>query len=378
MIEEAQAKVAEVDARLSANDDPATREYAERTLQRTLVEVEKILPFLRPLMDSARRDDVPLGMLVALDSAIEALLPQGADPIVHFDNAHMYSTLDLSEALSRPTELKPTPVAFFVPVLDPFNALLMPLLVHEIGHTAIFQASLGSATMSLASADLNDLLAQHFSGAETETLFRSQTQLVGWVDELLCDSLAAAVCGPSYLFAAASFLPATAQDDPASSHPFPSERLRTVLESLTRAGWGDFLAATCPETAEWLRQQAAPSAPANQQEEFLRSACSVLVPAIESTIAGHVQTPIDADAYYTLAPEAMGQLRMRVPPSEVDQQPIGPWEILVVGWQWFFQMHGDSPATLVEATRDLELSRVLLRAIEMSQIRQLWSDSDAV
>ena len=288
VIEQAEATVVDVEAKLQASDDDKTRRYAERALHRTLTEVETILPFLRPLMESVRRDDVPIDMLVALDSAIEALLPAGADPVVHFDDAHMYSTLDLYEALSWPQESEPTPVAFFVPVLSPFNALMTPLLVHEIGHTAILQANLGSSTMSVASDDLNTLLAKHLSDADPETRFKVQTHLVSWVDELLCDSLATAICGPGYLFAAASFLPATAHDDPASSHPFPSDRLRFSLASLDSSGWSDFMAATCPETVGWLRQRATPRTPTSGQERFLREACEALAPAIESTVANHV------------------------------------------------------------------------------------------
>ena len=378
VIEQAEETLADVDAKLVASDDDKIRRYAERALHRTLTQVETILPLLRPLMESVRRDDVPIGMLVALDSAIEALLPAGADPVVHFDNAHMYSTLDLYDMLGWSQGSEPTPVAFFVPVLSPFNALMTPLLVHEIGHTAILQADLGSTTMSVASDDLNTLLAEHLSGADPETRFTVKTQLVGWVDELLCDSLATAICGPSYLFAAAAFLPATAHDDPASSHPFPSYRLQFSLASLKSTGWSDFMAATCPETIEWLRRRATLRTPPSGQERFLYEACEALAPAIESTVSNHVSEAIDAEGYAAVAPHALDQLRMRVPASEIDQEPIGPWQILVLGWQWSFEVHGDSPATLAQAPNDPELSRVLLRAIEMAQIRRLWSDHDAV
>ena len=52
VIEQAEASVAEVDAKLKARDDVATRRYAERELHRTLTEIETILPLLRPLMES--------------------------------------------------------------------------------------------------------------------------------------------------------------------------------------------------------------------------------------------------------------------------------------------------------------------------------------
>ena len=378
VIELAEAAVADVDAKLEASDDDATRHYAQRELHRTLTEVETILPFLRPLMESVRRTDVPIGMLVALDSAIDALLPAGADPVVHFDDAHMYSTLDLYEALSWRQEDAPTPVAFFVPVLSPFNALMTPLLVHEIGHTAILQANLGSTAMSAASDDLNALLARYVTDAETEMRFKIHTQLVGWVDELICDSLATAICGPSYLFAAASFLPATAHDDPTSSHPFPSERLRFCLASLESSGWSDFMTSTCPETVGWLQWRATSDEPETEQERFMREACEALAPAIEAAVTNHVSVAIDAQAYAVIAPHALDQLRMSVPASEINQEPIEPWQILVLGWQRSFELYGDSPASLAKAPYDPELSRVLLRAIEMAQIRRLWSNPNAV
>ena len=378
VIEQAEATLADVDAKLKASHNDSVLRYAERTLRRTLTEVETILPFLRPLMESVRRDDVPIGMLVALDSAIAALLPAGADPIVHLHDRHMYATLDLYQLLRWPQGCEPTPVAFFVPVLSPFNALMTPLLVHEIGHTAILQANLGSTTMSLASDDLNDLLAKHLSDADPETRFKAQTQLVGWVDELVCDSLATALCGPSYLFAEAAFLPATAPDDAASSHPFPSYRLRSSLASLESTGWGSFMEDTCPETIRWLRHQATSHAPTSEREQFLREACEALAPAIKSTVSDHVSDPVSAEAYAAVAPHALDQLRMRVPASEIDQEPIGPWHILVLGWQWSFEVRGDSPKTLAAAPNDRELSRVLLRAIEMAQIRRLWRDHNAV
>lgn len=149
LIERAESAIAGIDAALANKNDDATRVYAGRALQRTLAEVETKLPFLRPLIESVRREDVPLGLLVSLDMAIEALLPNGADPVVHFDDAHMYSTLDLCNAMRLKTTDKPDPVVFFVPVLDPFNALLTPLLVHEIGHSTISQANLQIQEVSL-------------------------------------------------------------------------------------------------------------------------------------------------------------------------------------------------------------------------------------
>lgn len=382
VIEHARKTLAEVDSKLNASDvDDKTKGYAGRDLHRVLIEVEILLPFLRPLMESVRRDDVPIGMLVALDSAIDALLPANVDPVVHLYNAQMYATLDLDkllcEILGWPQGEEPTPVAFFVPVLSPFNALMTPLLVHETGHTAIHQARLASTAMSHAEDDINALLKKHFSDADAKTCIKAQTKLWKWVEELLCDSMATAICGPGFLFAQAAFL-ATARDDPASSHPFPSFRLQLSLMELESAGWSDFMADTCHETIEWLRQRTTPRTRATKQDRFLREACEVLAPAIEKTVSSHVPKRISVQEYNEVAPHAIEQMRMRVPPSEIDQKPLESWQILVLGWQWSFEFHGDSPVTLAKAPNDPNLSRVLLRAIEMAQIRRIWRDYDAV
>ena len=377
VIEQAEETLSDVDAKLEASDDAKIRRYAERALHRTLTEVETILPFLRPLMESVRRDDVPIGMLVALDSAIEALLPAGADPVVHFDSAHMYSTLDLYEMLNWPQENEPTPVAFFVPVLSPFNALMTPLLVHEIGHTAILQANLGSAAVSAASDDLNRLLARYVSDAETKTRFEVQTQLVGWVDELLCDSLATAICGPSYLFAAASFLPATAHDDPASSHP--SERPTPLLPWRR---WRPAAGAT-----SWRPHVPKPSdgsggrrLPARQHRDK------------SGSCARHARHWRRRSSR-----QSLNMSRRRLTPRGTPRSLRTPWINCACACQQVRSTRSPSnrgrswcwDGSVLRGSRRLtgnpgsgakrpELSRVLLRAIEMAQIRRLWSDHDAV
>ena len=373
LIERAESAMAKIDAAVANKNDNLTRIYASRALQRILDRVETKLPFLRPLIESVRREDVPLGLLVSLDMAIEALLPNGADPIVHFNDAHMYSTLDLCNAMRLKTEDKLTPVVFFVPVLDPFNALMIPLLVHEIGHTAISQANLQNREVSLI---INELSARYWPNAEPKTLMKvkARDQLKKWMDELLCDGLAAAICGPAYLFAAAAFLPATAHDDLTDSHPFPSYRLRVMLTALESKGWSPMLTQTCPQTIDWIRNLGEDNYAPSGIESFLRNACMELQPVIDSIVQRHVPEALDADKYERIVPNALDQLRIHVPPSEIDGVPLEPWQIILLGWQYSFDLRGDAPSTLALAPKDRDFSQMILRAIEMSQIRRLWSE----
>ena len=90
------------------------------------------------------RSDVPSGLLYLVDYLIEDILKASADPVIHLERANMYSTerlIDRWESLSNelgvvwnePVE----PVIFYLPGFDYQNALLSPILAHEVGHSVI-------------------------------------------------------------------------------------------------------------------------------------------------------------------------------------------------------------------------------------------------
>lgn len=114
LIKRAESAVADIS--LADNMNDYARGMAGIDLQQTLKEVEKTLPFMRPLMESVSRDDIPLGLLVILDTAIDGLLPNGADPVVHVVNQHMYSTVDLYRLMGLEQGIEATPIVFFLPV----------------------------------------------------------------------------------------------------------------------------------------------------------------------------------------------------------------------------------------------------------------------
>lgn len=208
----------------------------------------------------------------------------------------------------------------------------------------------------------------------SKTVVKVFTKLNGWIDELLCDCLAVAVCGPAYLFAAAAFLPATANDDPNSTHPFPSERLRQVLAALESRNWLTMLEETCPQTTNWLRKHGTISGGLSKDEAFLRDACRTFQPMIDSVVKNHVGKPFNADDYRRISSPALDKLRMHIPPSEINNRPLDPWHILLLGWQYSFDFYGDSPSTLARAPNDRDLSKLILRSIEIAQILRLWGE----
>lgn len=94
-------------------------------------------------------------------------------------------------------------------------------------------------------------------------------QLMG--PRLVCDALALALTGPSFLYASAAFLPAPSPGA-MGSHPYAADRLRLSLEQLKALGWGDYLAAATPTILMWVKSlQSATPPPATPQEEFMRA-----------------------------------------------------------------------------------------------------------
>jgi len=192
--------------------DPAVGPSLERELYRLLDELKLVHLFLGMYAGDFGRNDLPVGLVHMVDALVRDLLPRGADPIIHLSPENMYSTLGVVEAAKQLWRLTPPPdphpVGFNLPALNPENAMLAPILAHEVGHTAWRQgldAQLNAtADLTAASAHLRSAVvpggpsAQHLA-----ELFDS------WRQELLCDALAAVLTGPSFLFASAVFLPVT-------------------------------------------------------------------------------------------------------------------------------------------------------------------------
>lgn len=370
LIDEATARLDDLSNQVAKETDPRSQQILVRGLERLLREVESVLPQLQPYLDDARRRDVAVGLQVSLSRLIERLLPEGAEPIVHLDSDYMYATLDLRRALGRAPNGTPS-VVFFVPGCDPFNALLLPILAHEAGHTAIDQANLGSEVVELARQQLDVLLATHLAGADQQVRRDCQVQLLQWVDELLCDALAVAVCGPAFLFAAAAFLPATADGVMSATHPFPSDRLRITLNHLEALGWNEICAPTAAQTMSWLRDIAARQ-PTSGNEEFLRQACEVLEPHLLAVATGHVSAFLP-EHYVAVSEPALRHLRRRTPPCEVAGSPLQPEQIQLAGWLYGFELHGDLPKSLATIVADEDLSKLLMRAVEAARIQELWA-----
>jgi hypothetical protein len=353
-----------------------------RKLLRLLAQVTSFST-LTPFLADVGRRDLPIGLLQIADVLVEALLPGGADPVIHLDEHHMYSTLDL-EALATPTltalgydaVIDNVPLVLFVPAIDPNNALLMPILAHEIGHAAVEASSLGSTTLAAADLDpLNALLDECLRAAGDPDPGPWQVQLFGWIDELLCDALALVLTGPSFLFAASAFLPAP-QAGTVGSHPFPSDRIGFALKALEALGWEPTLRDRVPYLMTWLSEIATVGAsPTDPKERFLREGLRTLEDAILTTARGHVRHALTAEVFDNLDSRVMQLIDLAIPPAQVGVEPVPPWMVVLAGWLHRFAQEGDRAETLAVATADRSFNQYILKAIEMSRVVALWAET---
>ena len=364
---------------IAASDDE--RNVLGRKAHR-LLQLSEILGQLTPFVRDVERQDVPLGLLQMIDVLVESLLPGGADPVVHSDTRFMYSTMDLVQAvqpvlaaLTVSQQLVSRPVVFFLPAGDPSNALLMPILAHEVGHAAVERDNLGSEVLRSVDADrLNALFTMCLGRAPgTTNGGRWQLDLFHWLDEFLCDALATALCGPSLLFAAAAFFPAS---DPGTltSHPFPADRLKLCLEQLSELGWDDILSAQCPRTVAWLAARETPTPTGDPREDFLRGAVNIIREPLGRIARAHVPNPLLPAEFVAASGDLCKLISAGIPPAQLGVRPADPWSITLAGWFEQFNSRGDRPGTLAVAVADREFNEFLQKSIELARIARLWSE----
>ena len=161
---------------------------------------------------------------------------------------------------------------------------------------------------------------------------------------LLCDSLATAICGPSYL-SCRGRIPSghgarrSYEQPPLPERPTPLLSGVVGVHRLERLH-GDHMSrdrrmAPAASDSRLTRYQDKSGSCATHARHWRRQSSRQ-----SRTMSRWRSTPRRT---LRVAPHALDQLRMSVPASEINQEPIGPWQILVLGWQRSFELYGDSP-----------------------------------
>lgn len=358
---------------------------------RKMMRAKQLLEILHNELFSYRLDvgrrDLQSGLLYLVDLLIEDLLKASADPVIHLDASYMYSTQrllgrwealssELGVAWTQPTE----PIIFNLPGLEPTNALLSPVLAHEVGHSVIQKNDLVNALgTALDPAPLDHLVKKYEAddaGADPADAFR---QFAAWAEELLCDALATELTGPSFAFSVAVFFPASSAGLSGPEHPDPAQRFDLALKQISMNGWRPALDRLCPDVMSWLDAVALtpPTLVVTPREEFLRGLVELAIPEIITIAHHYVDTPLEWGDYEPHEGQLATFLQAGIPPAEFSGQSADPWHIIAAVWLHGMLVHGATASGLVSTVRDKDLSRFALKSIEMSRVLRLWRDGDA-
>jgi hypothetical protein len=365
----------------SLNEEPRTgRELQVRVrgLLRSRQQLGLMYRVVAHFENDIGRRDLPVGLLYLIDEIVRDLLPQSADPLVHLDDRYMYSTLPLLETL--PELLKPEaidhphPVAFNLPGLDPANAMLAPILAHEVGHTSWRQ---GTATILDSRIDeqaVRDALDPAISAGEDPADLAKT--YASWCQELMCDALAATLTGPSFLFSSAVFLPAPGLGG-LGSHPYQRDRIALTLRILERYGWTETLERLSPRTLAWCTDLVSrPELSGHPRETALRNAMAVVESELLQVAEDQCSTRLRVEDFVGVEAVLLQHIEAQVPPVELANAPATPWMIVCGAWFGEIAARGDDPSALPLIAADSRVNRFALKAVELAAIAASWSDHE--
>lgn len=372
--------------------DVAALDVETRSLLRLLPELDGLHRVVATYGADIGREDLAVGVLHLVDRLIDDVLPDDADPIIHLDNDYMYSTLPLVEYLAVTTPsptastaavadafAEPHPVVFNLPALDPTNALLTPILAHEVGHSAsrtkLMEEVLRRLPIDDINAEFRNQVAQLPPTHQSIAVRDWSVRFHDWLEELLCDAIAAVLTGPSFLFASAVFLPAPAARA-VGTHPHERDRVALCLRLLDRLGWSPFMRRHVPDIHDWCSDLGGNPVLDNTPEEaFLRKAMELAEPHLEAVAKEYVRATLEPEVAELHLVEALTLLRIEVPPIDVQGTLLSLWEVILYGWVCEIQNLGGTPDALATAAGNTRLNAFLVKTLELVSVRRLWEDA---
>lgn len=365
----------------------ALRQNVVQRLERMQFSLDTLHHQMATYREAVARSDVPVGLQHLIDVLMQQIVIESGDPIVHLDANNMYSTIDLVNPMRELVGALvpagdpfdgPHPIAFNLPALDPNNALLAPVLAHEVAHTAVTRDLLSKFHAKVFAepylSKINAAQAEMDAKSPSKQLPEIARTLFGWSSELLCDAIAIALCGPSFLLAFTAFVPPTSSV-PATTHPDVQDRIRYALGLLDHLGWRSAAEERAPGLLAWIRDVASqPALTGTPEEEFLRRTLDITEEVRAEIAIEHVADFVLSSDALSDIDSASSWLAQGVPLIDAGDGPLTPWQVVLAGWLGALEVHGDEPRTIALAAGDRDYNSVIVKALEYSQIVSEWSE----
>lgn len=358
---------------------------------RGLLDNTRDLQLRRVWLDAAGEPAIDLGSYYFFSALARALVHPDCELTVATQNEGSYAIL--VDPFKSPEELGTPPIVLvaMVPGREIRTGLLHPLLVHEVGHgvSKVHGIAAAQCAAALKRDDVKEMVHAVAQEAAAAAEQAGQTipvedferllarRLQDWIEEIVCDAVATACLGATYLLSFATEVLATNVDKTGDKHPAPRQRVRLIVEQLDRLGWKPILDAHVPDFAKWIRALAegAPGA-----KPLDRSPSDQLMNDVIALIGADVQQAVEqhiGDRVFRPAPaEIQGVaelLEQHVPPAQHEGEPISRPTIIAGCWLSALKQHGGTVDRLAEAIDVPELARLLPYALELSILVDRWN-----
>lgn len=345
---------------------------------RKAVQLSRYLCFSLVALEEPR-DLLGLGAAYLLKDAATLLVSGDVELIETPVDAGTYATVSwpfeaVLNRVSKTAARGARPVMVWFPRSEASNVLLVPLLVHELGHPCWDEHSLSErlwATLTQGSWH------NHFEAvAAVSVVPRNRSslelELRTRLEEHFCDALACAILGPAYLLAFASWVAAISLTSTPQQHPPTLLRIDLLMTQLAGAGWDRELERVRP-VRDWLEGlvAATPRYLGISEPELaaLRAAHDAVVElALEQ--AGALR--FDPQLFAEQGPTVEEQLDAGILPAQLDHDghPADRRVILLAGW--LSRIDSQPPEHLADALSDRTYQAFLDKALEMSVVLDRW------
>jgi hypothetical protein len=373
---------------VSAADDTERRAVV-RAMRRINLEVMS-LHEVTPWIESARGAPVGLGLVYLVDEMVALLLKQSADVVMTPSTTYMYWTYpkpfeDVLTNLGVAYPASNAPVIVAYPIQEPDSLFLHLIIAHELGHSAVTEHKLVQEVLrrdpdrpttatTLGDAVDEFVTANRVTRAAATGMIRAMVR--NWLTELICDGLATAILGPSFLFTAAAFSTPFEPTESSDTHPPFTLRTRLLIERLDAAGWRPLLERAAPSTFNWIETTRTRPMPARAAYfDRLEEALERLAPTIHGVITRHVSGGEFLPAAHDPVEDELARLLDAniLPAQLLDRSAVPRRSIILAGWTDSFIKHGDEPEKLAEIVGDRDQQRFLTKGLEMSVILDRWA-----
>lgn len=271
MLDALDAGVGEQESKFAAAADEQERRAAVREMRRINL-IAMSLHEVTPWIESAGVVPVSLGLVYFVDEMVTGILKQPADVVITPSGTYNYSTIhrpfgDLLNDLGVPYPSGVPPVIVAYPVHEPDSLFLHLIIAHELGHSAVNERKLdqevlkqdpnNAATAAILAPAVGEYVAV-VGGATTNATARGilRAILANWLAGIICDGLALAFLGPSFVFTAAAFSKPFGGPEPSNTHPPFTLRTKLLIERLDAWGWRKPVEEAAPEIFQWIENLA--------------------------------------------------------------------------------------------------------------------------